>query len=124
MKEVIAIGLLCIPTAWELWDDRDGDPNKKLDVFVRCILVAGSAVYPWYIGHGYWASVFMAGGIFTMVFDYLENKINLKRKDWFSFLGTTSEQDKIKWWRNMKPKYRFGLRLGVFLITLFFYIRY
>lgn len=122
MKEVLAMVLLCIPTAWELWEDRDGDVNKKLDVFVRCILVAASAVYPWYIGHGYIASVFMAGGIFAMVFDYLENKINLKRKDWFSFLGTTSEQDKIKWWRNMKPLNRFYIRAAIFGGCLSWYI--
>jgi len=61
-------------------------------------------------------------GIFAMSFDYLENKINLKRKDWFSFLGTTSEQDKIKWWRNMKPWNRFYLRASIFIGSLIWYV--
>ena len=122
MKEVLAMALLCIPTAWELFDDRKGDKNHAFDVFVRVGWVVITSIYPWYIGHSYIASVAMAGGIFTMVFDYLENAINLRRKDWFSFLGTSSDQDKIKWWRDMKPTYRFGLRLGIFLITLFFYV--
>lgn len=122
VKEVLAILLLCIPTVWELCDDHKGDSNHAFDVFVRCGLVVLVSIFPWYIGHGYIASIFMAGGIFTISFDYLENAINLRRKDWFSYLGTTSVMDKIKPWLEMSPWYRFYLRLTIFTGSLVWYI--
>ncbi len=121
MKEVLAIVLLTIPTVWELFDDRNGDNNHAFDVFVRVGWVVLTAIYPWWIGHSYFASIAMAGGIFVISFDYLENIINLRRKDWFSFLGTSSKQDKIKWWREMKPLNRFLIRVSVFTLTSVWY---
>ena len=122
MKEILAISLLLIPTIWELWDDRKGDSNHSFDIFVRIGWVVLSAIYPWYIGHSYWASIFMAGGIFTIAFDYLENILNLRRRDWFSFLGTTAKMDENKWWLKIGAWNRFYIRVGVFAGALVWYI--
>ena len=122
MKEVLAMVLLLIPTAWELWDDRDKDVNKALDVFVRCILVLAGAVYPWYIGHGYQASIFLSGAIFFLFFDYLIHIIMLRRRDWFSFLGTTSKIDRIKIWVKAGAWGRFAIRVTVFTTVVVWYI--
>lgn len=121
MKEVLAMVLLCIPTVWELCDDHKGDSNHAFDVFIRVGLVLLMSIFPWYIGHGYIASIFMAGGIFALVFDYLENAINLRRKDWFSFMGTTAKQDQVKWWRNMSPDHRFIGRASIFILCSVWY---
>ncbi len=122
MKESIAIIALCLPTFYELINDINGDNNHAFDVFVRVGLVLLVSIWPWYIGHSYIAAVFFAGGIFTLTFDYLENLLNLRLRNWFSYLGTTSKQDRVKWWRAMKPWNRFYLRVGIFTGTLVWYV--
>jgi len=122
MKEAVAFSMLFIPLIWELISDRKGDPNKNMDVVYRAIFILASSIYPWLLGHNYLASISLSFGIFFLLFDYLIHIIMLKRKDWFSYLGTTSIIDRIKFWKNMSPWNRFFTRLAVFMIGLTLYI--
>lgn len=122
MRELIAMALLLIPIGYELLDDRKGDKNHGFYVFVRIGLVLLVSIYPWYIGHGYGASIAMAVGLFTMFFDYLEHAINLRRADWFSFIGTTSKVDRMKIWKELSAWGRFAIRAVVFITALGLYI--
>jgi len=122
MKELIAVSFLFIPLIYELIDDHLKETNHKMDVWIRAGLMIVCAVGPWLYGHSYWGSVALSFGIFFLLFDYLINIIMLRRRDFFSFLGTTAETDKVKWWHNMKPVNRFLIRFGVFAIALAGYI--
>lgn len=122
MKEAISFLLLCVPLAYELWNDRKDDLNKVIDVFIRTGLVIVCAVPAWFYGHSYLSSIVLSGAIFFLMFDYLINIIMLRRKDFFSYLGTTSWVDRIKFWKEMKPLNRFFLRVGIFTGSFIWYI--
>lgn len=122
MKEVISLSILFIPLIWEIIDDYRVEKNHKVDVFVRAVLMLVCALWPWFHGHSYFASVALSFSIFFLLFDYSINIIMLRRKDFFSFLGTTSTVDKIKWWHNMKPWNRFYIRAIVFVLSLSGYL--
>jgi hypothetical protein len=122
MKEVIAVSFLFIPLGWELLNDRVEETNHKLDVFIRGGLFIVCAVTPWLYGHSYFASFFLSIAIFFMFFDYLINIIMLRRSDWYSFLGTTSEVDKVKFWKDMHPDHRFITRASLFVVCIVWYV--
>jgi len=122
MKELIAVSFLFIPLIWEIIDDSRVEKNHKLDVWIRGGLMIVCAVGPWLYGHSYFASVALSFGIFFLMFDYFIHAIMLRRKDWFSFMGTTAETDKVKWWHNMSPWNRFFIRFGVFVCGVVWYI--
>jgi len=122
MKELIAVSFLFIPLGWEILNDRLKETNHKLDVWIRAGLMIVCAVPPWFYGHSYLGSVALSFGIFFLLFDYLIHIIMLRRKDWFSFLGTTAETDKFKLWKNMTPWNRFYLRAAIFSGSLIWYI--
>ncbi len=122
VKEVLAISLLCLPLIYELLDDRKNDFNKAFDVVVRVGLALLSSIYAWFIGHSYLSSLALSFGIFFLLFDYLIHIIMLRRRDFFSYLGTTSRFDKMKIWIKLEAWGRFAVRAGVFLIAVFWYI--
>lgn len=122
MREVLAMVLLFMPLGYELLDDRKNDFNKVFDVFVRTGFVLLSSIYAWWIGHSYLASIFLSGAIFFLLFDYLINIIMLRRRDFFSYLGTTSRVDKIKLWIKLGAWGRFAVRAVVFIAALWWYL--
>lgn len=122
MKETISFLLLCVPLAWELYNDRKDDLNKVIDVFIRTGLVIVCAVPAWFYGHSYLSAIVLSGAIFFLLFDYLINIIMLRRKDFFSYLGTTSKIDQLKFWKGLKPWHRFYIRAGVFIGSLVWYV--
>jgi len=122
MRELIAISFLFIPLAWEIIDDSRQEKNHKVDVFIRGGLMVVCAVGPWLYGHSYFSSVALSFAIFFLLFDYIIHIVMMRRRDWFSYMGTTADTDKVKRWHNMKPWDRFFIRFGVFAIALTGYI--
>ena len=121
MRELISISVLFIPLIWEIIDDARQDKNKKMDVLVRGGLMLVCAVWPWFHGHSYFSSVALSFAIFFLLFDYLIHIIMLRRRDWFSFLGTTSDIDKMGVWKELSAWERFAIRAGVFIVAVGWY---
>lgn len=124
LKEIICFIILFAPLIVEVRDDRNGDHNKKMDVFWRILIGAGASVFVWiFTGHSLFEAAFMCFAIFFLLFDYLINLV-LKRPDTFTYLSkTTGTIDRIQWWVNIGPWWRFAIKMGMFITALLIYIR-
>ena len=123
MKEIIALILLTVPTVWELWDDRNGDFNKKIDVWIRGALIVVFSMFAFLISlRNIVGCMALSAGIHFMFFDYGIAYILGHVKDWFSYLGEKGFVDNISFWKGMKPKYRFVVRLVVFVFSIMLYL--
>lgn len=119
--EIFAFVILFAPYVWEVYNDRHGDPDKVKDVLIRIAIAAGvTLTNVWLTGRSVWPVGFMCFALFFLLFDYTVAAV-LGIKDWFSFLGTTSFIDRIKWWREMSPGWRFAVRIGVMAWAILFY---
>lgn len=122
LLELIAFFALAVPTAWELIDDRVMDHNKKMDVLTRGLLMMSVSILAWYLtGRHVLAALALTIGIHFLIFDYAVAYL-LGVKEWFSFLGTTSDIDRLKWWRSMSPWKRFWLRFIFFTVSVVMYL--
>lgn len=130
MKWLI-LALCFASTAWELYNDRNGEDakGKVLDgiiLVVAGILIAGLS---YLLGESWVAAILLILGIRIMFFDYLITIILYKRgvierpeaRKWWSYLGSTSKAwdriaAKVPW------KIRLIVRIAVFVasIALFF----
>lgn len=133
---MISILLLSLPLIWELWNDRNGDshisrgfiklPSKKVDVIVRVILAFLVSLINYILyDKEIIKSISLSGAIHFLCFDYLIAYILIKRKiikgKWWSYMGSKG-MDNIKLWKNIKPQYKFLIRLTIFVTILIFYL--
>lgn len=125
--ELTSLFILCFPLFWELEDDKKGDSNKAMDVVVRTIIAAISALMVYLLGlfglmeqHGALQAFVLSLSIHFLIFDYAIAAL-LGHKDWFSYLGKKGVIDNLKGWKGMKPALRFTIRMIVFAIALVFY---
>lgn len=120
----IAIAFLCLlPTAWELYNDRNGE-NKKgkiKDTAVLLVVTGLIAGLSYWLGQSPVSAILLIFGIRVMFFDYAINVILYKRKviekpgseKWFSYVGESTY-----WWDQLvvkvHPVTRFVVRVVVF----------
>lgn len=125
--EILVFCFLFAPYLFEVWNDREGDLNKVLDVFVRiAISVIVCVINYLATSHPFFASGLMCFAIFFLLFDYTINAILIRNKvidsnDFFSYMGKKGDVDNIKFWRNMHPGWRFAIRMGVMAIAIVIY---
>lgn len=118
-----------LPAAWEVWNDHEGDFDKKRDVIVRGIvcLYSGAVLYLLTKTPVLWGALLAAGTHF-LIFDYWvvwvlrKNKIISPFAKIFSYLGKSSVQDKWSIWINIGPWGRLLARVTVFVYTLYLFI--
>ena len=129
MKTTLIILFLIIPLLWELWNDRNGDPNKKRDVFIRGMLIAWSGVMINLLtGVPAVVCIILGVGTFFLLFDYLVvvvlkyNKIISETAHWFTYLGKKGYVDNLKWWGRLGPWWRLIVKLSVFLLSLILFL--
>lgn len=128
MKEILAILILCLPLIWELWNDRNGDFNKKADVLFRALLIVNAGFIVWgFFNRNLFAAMNLSFAIHWLLFDYLIHIILYRNgvitsTAWFKYMGKSSKIDNISWWRNMNPWLRLQIRLTYFLISLYLYL--
>lgn len=119
--------ILFFPLVFELIDDKMGDMNKAFDVYMRIVLGLLVALVPWiFDDRSYLASFAVSMGLHFFAFDYLISAILLRngtiepprgvKYHWFSYLGN-GFVDRVKWWREIGEWWRFGIRLGVLIVT-------
>lgn len=124
MITILSFILLSIPTCWELYDDRKGDLNKKKDVVFRAgTMIAAALVCACVLHQNFFTSLNLSVAIFFLLFDYiiviiLNRNVYEKKVHWFTFLGTSSDIDKLSFWIKLGPWGRFGIRVAYFLIAL------
>ena len=119
---LLPIFLLAAP-AWEVFNDRNGDFNKKEDVLIRGVICMWMAVFMHLLYGGFtvlW-SFALCGAFHFLVFDYwvnyqlIRNRVISPAADWFSYLGESSEQDRIGVWRRVGKWGRLIVRVAVFI---------
>ena len=109
--EIIAVLILCLPTAWALYDDRNGDyhPNKDLygvgAIMCVCVFVqlCISHVTP------VWLTIIrgfvLSTGIYIAIFPYAvvallrKRGIILKAAKWWDYLSYSAWPDRLELWR-------------------------
>jgi len=128
MKEFWGL-LLLAPLVWELIDDHNGDTKHTLDVYVRIIIAFAAAVAIWILtNHTAWSAFILALAIHFFFFDYLENILLIRNHvimpgaHWFTYLGKSSKQDKIQFWRKIGPYGRLAVRAVVLITAIYFYV--
>jgi hypothetical protein len=123
---IFCILILFIPTAWALWDDRNGDkhPNKDLlGVGLLCIVTSSivTAINPL---TNWWfdliRSLALSGAIYTSIFPYAVNYMLFNRgiinaKKWYDHLSKTAWPDRLPLWAG-SPWY---VRAFVYFVILF-----
>lgn len=126
----IAIAFFCLlPTAWELYNDRNGE-NKKgkiKDTAVLLVVTGLIAGLSYWLGESPVSAILLIFGIRVMFFDYLINIILYKRKviekpgaeKWFSYMGESTH-----WYDQLVEKIDWRIRIITRSITLILTIIY
>lgn len=114
---LFSLGVLAIPTIYELWNEKKGEAmkSKKWSMFVRVVIAIGSVwVAAVFKNDTLWLDVLKSAalsfGIFFGWFDYLINLI-LGRKPWYSYLSK-SPLDRL--WNGWNWRLRMAIRVAVF----------
>lgn len=126
----LLILVLAAPTAWALWDDRNGDVHPNNDLITiswltlaACFLVAG--VDPLTV---YWLDTLrcltLSVALYVAVFPYAVNYILIKRgvinarAKWYDHLSKTAWPDRTGWWQATPWYARMFFALVIFLAAL------
>lgn len=123
---ILAILFLCSPTITELFDDRDGDSDKKNDVYWRTLLIVWYSFWAWVLFDiNIFKSILLSIAIFFACFDYLIVVILKKRgiietkESPFTYMSK-SKVDSI--WSSWNPWLRLSLRLVILIIAILVFI--
>jgi hypothetical protein len=129
MKAILVMIFVMVPVLWELYNDRNGDLNKKKDVFMRAMLFAwAGAVINILTGVSAVICILLSIGTFFLLFDYLivivlkHNKVISPTANWFTYLGKKGYVDNIFLWKRLGPWGRFITKVVVFTISLVLYL--
>lgn len=126
---ILSFILLSVPTVWELYNDRNGDFNKKADVLFRVLLIINAGLIVWGLfNRNAFLSMNLSFAIHWLLFDYLiviilNRNVYEKKVHWFTHLGTSSAIDKLSFWVKLGPWGRFGVRVGYFVIALVLFLK-
>lgn len=137
---ILSIILLCGPLIFELADDAHGDQNKGMDVSIRIAIGLLASFVAWFTdGRSFLAAFNLSMAIHWMFFDYLLNWILHSSgfygyKAWnncrsrfvliISHVGKSGVIDNLKFWKEMNPYVKLGIRVAYFIVavTLYFVI--
>lgn len=127
---ILSILLLCGPLVFELVDDRQGDTDKTMDVALRIAIGLLASFVAWFTdGRNFLAAFNLSMAIHWMFFDYainiiLNKTVYEKKVNWFTHVGKSGVIDNLKFWKEMNPYVKLGIRVAYFLIsvTLYFVI--
>lgn len=132
LLNIISFACLCVPTEWELFDDKSGDKNKSADVIYRLVLMAGAATAAHYISDENWLTAFnLSLAIFFLCFDYLITAILIHngtlepprgvRYHWFDYTAKKGVIDNISFWKNLNPYVKLLIRVAYFVLSCILY---
>jgi hypothetical protein len=135
ITEIIFLLTISIATAYALYEDRNGDvhPNKDwimvLIVMAVCSIIVAMFDNRMSFLMDFVRSMFMAVGIYALLFDYLivivhkvRRVIELKPGEkWYNRMSDTAIPDKWDWWRAMHWYGRLFARIWVFSICVIVY---
>lgn len=131
-----ALGIILLfgPYVWECIDDKDGDLNKRQDLYIRAAAMITVSVFNGVLNFknifiGIASSFLLSWGIHFMLFDYTiafilikRQVVELKNIHWFSYLGKLGAWDNWSPWRNLTQRNRLLIRLGFLIITAGLYL--
>jgi hypothetical protein len=99
--------ILLIPTAIELWDDRNGDNHKDYrDIIIRAIAsyVVATVCAVFFKREGFFIDsliyLYLSIGLFAFFFPPLMNIVHGKKK-WWSALSDKAWPDNADWYKNI-----------------------
>lgn len=139
--EILGLAALSFAYPWEVLNDKDGDAHvsrgdwndkykfssKTLDVWARCFfMVVASALNILFTQHNFFVSLFLAGAIHFLLFDYTITYVLIKRKilegpiKWYDY-SNGKGFDNYKWWTERSWQVRMSLKVVVFLVACVIY---
>lgn len=133
MKLAICLLALTSPYWWEIWKERKGEAAnaKTKSVIVRVGIAIVAAIIGFVlIGKAVFDGVFLSLSFHWLAFDYSIAYLLIaggiveprNAENWFTYLGSTSATDKLRFWRNMNPWLRFAIRVVVLATAIIIYI--
>ena len=127
---IISILFLFVPCIWECWNDRNGDLNKRIDLFYRgCLALCAGILCHFFINVPFYKGAELSLAIHFLLFDYMIAYILIKRQvvevagtGWFEYLGYKGVVDNIRSWRGLAPAQRAAIRIVVFTASLLWFL--
>lgn len=124
---LISALLLLVPTAWHLWNDKDGDrpEDKAGDILIVIAIAFTASAIGWMLGQRMLDSLLLAWAIHFFYFDYAIVWILKKRgiietkESVFEYLGN-SPVDRLM--KKLSPMTRFWVRIGALIVAIIIYI--
>lgn len=131
---MIASLILCVPTIWEVFNDRKGDFNKSFDVLFRIVtMLLASWTVSENFGFNFFASLNLSLAIFFLFFDYVIAYVLIRngtleppkgvKYHWFTYQAKSGVIDNLKFWKSLKPAIKLGIRIAYFTGALWVFLR-
>jgi hypothetical protein len=121
---VLALLILFLPVAIEVYADRHGDVHKTRDVFFRLLFFIGCSLLVWLIWKvNFFKALFLSFALFVFFFDYLVTIVlnytfYEKKVNWFTYVR---KEGFDRFWYMWPAWLRFGLRLIILIAALLIY---
>ncbi len=130
---ILAVGILTLPTVFEVYNDRHGDFDKKTDILLRVLLGVVCGGFNHTMGLQFLIAFNLSMAIFFLVFDYIIAYTLIKngtlepprgvRYHWFRYTAKDGFVDNVPNWKYANPWLKLGIRVLYFTGSLILYIR-
>lgn len=128
MKDFVFILLLLTPTAYALYDDRDGDKHPNRDyIMIGITMIIASVVVALFDSRlGFWINMLrnllMSFGLYSLIFNWAVVYMLVKRKvielpkgvKWYNYFSATTWPDNWFFWNQLSWWKRLLIQLWIF----------
>lgn len=133
MTELLSILTLCLPTVWEIYNDRHGDLNKSSDVIWRIVIGLLAALAVSHLNLIRFVIAFnLSMAINFLLFDYLIAYILIRngtleppkgvKYHWWSYIAKSGFVDNVPFWIKLNLWVKLAIRVVYFGISLLLYL--
>lgn len=133
LLQIFVFLLMCLPTAWALYDDRNGDkhPNRDLwKIFYLSVVVTGVSAFINRVAPPYLDVMryfILTWALYVVVFPYAVNYMLWRRgiinvAKWWNHLSATAWPDRLTQWSGLPWQIRVIMLLMFLSAALAFYL--
>jgi hypothetical protein len=125
--KLVFLVMCLIPLLWHLHDDRHGDPNKRVDIWIAFGLSCVVGLIGLVAQLNPVAILVMCGAWHFGLFDYFINVVLYRNgvspsHNWFEYMGKSAKMDQL--WKRIGKWWRLAIRAAVLGAGLFVYFKW